>query len=131
MANAMYIKRFSRVCFTLVPTLIVVALVGSLRSAHAQGSYLPIHRYSFANPVGAGPDGSVVTDSVGTADGAVKGAGAAFTGTRVTIPGGSSATAAYIDLPNGLFSDNSTNRGGSGQVTVETFVKVTGGRTWS
>jgi hypothetical protein len=132
MANAMYIQRLPRVCFTFVPTLIVVALVASyVQSAHAQGSFVPIHRYSFANPVGGAPDGSVVTDSVGTADGVVRGAGANFTGTRVTIPGGASATAAYIDLPNGLFSTNSTNNGGSGQVTVEGFVKVTGNRTWS
>ena len=132
-ANAMDTKSFSWVRSVFVVPSLVVALmaVGLAHKANAQGSFVPIHRYSFANPVGGAPDGSVVTDSAGTADGVVRGAGANFTGTRVTIPGGSSATAAYIDLPNGLFSTNSTINGGSGQVTVEGFVKVTGGRTWS
>jgi len=125
-------KRFSRVGFTVHFLLLIAAfMIGWVHSTHAQGSHLPTHRYSFANPAGAATDGSVVADSVGTADGTVRGAGATFTGTRVTLPGGSSATQGYIDLPNGLFSTNSTNSGGSGQVTLEAFARVTGNRNWS
>ena len=54
-----------------------------------------------------------------------------FTGDRVALTGGSSATAPYIDLPNRLMSNNSTNRNGSGQVSFECWLQVTGGRTWS
>src|SRR5688572_925792 len=130
----MDVKNFfsSRSDFFL-PSLIALLLATGIAHQHAraQGAFVPVHRYSFANPAGAAPDGSVITDSAGTANGTVRGAGATFTGSRVTIPGGASATAAYIDLPNGLFSTNSTNNGGSGQVTVEGFVKVTGSRTWS
>ncbi|HSH15727.1 MAG TPA: Ig-like domain-containing protein, partial [Verrucomicrobiae bacterium] len=45
--------------------------------------------------------------------------------------GGSSGSAAYVDLPNGLVSNNSANRGGSGQVSLEGWIRITGGRTWS
>lgn len=93
----------------------------------------PIHRYRFANASGGAPSGSVVTDSIGTAHGTVRGAGGTFTGSRVTIPGGSSGSAAYVDLPNGLLSVNSSDAptAGSGQITFEGWTKVTGARTWS
>jgi hypothetical protein len=96
-------------------------------------NYLPFgleHRYSFNAAVGSAGNGSVVLDSIGTADGTVRGAGATFTGDRVTLPGGASAAAAYIDLPNGLLSTNSTANGGSGKLSLETWVKVTGARNW-
>ncbi len=100
---------------------------GGLRAAPV----LPIHRYSFTNSAGAAASGAAIVDSIGTAHGTVQGAGATFTGTRVTLSGGASATAPYIDLPNGLLSVNSTNNGGSGAVSIEGWVKVTGDRTWS
>jgi hypothetical protein len=89
------------------------------------------HRYTFNNaPTNNGVD-SIVPDSVGTADALVKGLGSSFTGDRLVLPGGVSGTAAYVDLPNGLLTQNSTNNGGSGQITFEGWVQVTGGRTWS
>ncbi|MDB6032331.1 MAG: Ig domain protein group 2 domain protein [Verrucomicrobiales bacterium] len=91
----------------------------------------PAHRYSFNNDPGTAPEGSVVIDSVGGANAIVKGAGAAFTGTRLTIPGGDPASAAYVDLPNGLLSTNSTDFAGSGEATIEGWVKITGPRTWA
>ncbi|HUR44291.1 MAG TPA: LamG-like jellyroll fold domain-containing protein [Candidatus Saccharimonadales bacterium] len=91
----------------------------------------PVHRYSFNNAAGGAPDGSVVLDSVGTANGLVKGGGAVFTGSRLTLSGGPNATASYVDLPNGLVSVNSADNGGSGKITLEGWVKITGGRTWS
>ena len=91
-----------------------------------------LHRYTFNNAAGNAA-GATVPDVVGTADGKViTGTGpTTFTGSRVTLSGGGSANAPYVDLPNGLLSGNSTNLGGSGQVTIETWVKVTAGRTWS
>lgn len=91
----------------------------------------PAHRYSFSHAAGAAPDGTPILDSEGTADGAIRGAGATFTGTRVTLPGGASATQGYIDLPNGLLSTNSVDNGGLGQVTIEGWMKITGAHTWS
>ena len=97
----------------------------------AQTAYTPTHRYSFTNAAGAAPSGAVIADSIGGADGVVRGSGATFTGSRVTIPGGSSASAAYVDLPNGLLSVNGTNNGGSGKITIEAWLKITGLHTWS
>jgi len=90
----------------------------------------PIHRYSFSNPAGVASPGSVITDRVGTAHGVVRGDGANFTGTRLTLPGGSSGSAAYVDLPNGLLSTNGALNGGTGEITMEGWVKNTGTRNW-
>jgi hypothetical protein len=61
------------------------------------------HRYSFSEAVGS----TSVKDSVGTADGTIKGSGAAFDGSgQLSIPGGTSSAAdpatisGYVDLPN-------------------------------
>jgi hypothetical protein len=91
----------------------------------------PTHRWSFNEPATANATDLQFMDSVGTAHGTVRGAGAQFTGTRLSLAGGASATQAYGDLPNNLLSVNSTNNGGSGTFTVETWVRVTGGRTWA
>lgn len=91
----------------------------------------PIHRYSFNEPAKADAAGLKFKDSVGTADGLVQGDGTAFTGTRLTLSGGPSATAGYGDLPNGLLSNNGKAKGGTGEFTFETWFKITGGRTWS
>jgi hypothetical protein len=91
----------------------------------------PDHRYRFNNPAGTAANGVQVNDVVGTAHAQVKGAGASFNGKRLSLPGGPSATQAYVDLPNGLVSANSANNGGSGGVTLEAWVKVTGAQTWA
>ena len=89
------------------------------------------HLYKFNNPPGTADAGTVLTDIVGGADGDIKGVGASFNGDNVVLPGGASASAAYIDLPNGLLSNNSTNRGGNGELTFEGWVTITGNRNWS
>ena len=89
------------------------------------------HRYTFNNAAAANATGATIPDVVGAADGLVKGAGATLTGARLTLAGGGSGTAAYVDLPNQLLSNNSTNRGGTGKVTLEGWVKVTGVQSWS
>jgi hypothetical protein len=88
----------------------------------------PIHRYSFSEAAGAAT--GAVDDSVGTADGVVLGEGAAFTGSRLALPGGGSATAPYVDLPNGLLSKHAVANGGTGKFSIESWVKVTGARAW-
>ena len=91
----------------------------------------PIHRYQFNNPAGPAPGASPITDSVGGANGTVLGNGATFTGSKLTLPGGSPASAAFVDLPDGLLSSHSTNNGGTGEFTIEGWVRITGSRTWS
>ena len=75
-----------------------------------------IHRYSFNDTAGDATD-AVLTDSVGGADGVVRGSGAVFTGTGLDLPGGDSGVAAYGDLPNNLISVNNA-------VTIEGWVTV-------
>ncbi|MEZ5299256.1 MAG: LamG-like jellyroll fold domain-containing protein [Verrucomicrobiales bacterium] len=66
----------------------------------APGAATLVHRYSFSEGSGA-----LITDSVGGANGAVLGAGATWATTgQLTLPGGSSGSAAYVDLPNGIIS---------------------------
>jgi hypothetical protein len=91
----------------------------------------PVHRWSFNEAATANATDLTFADSVGGADGTVRGAGAQFTGTRLSLVGGASATQAYGDLPNGLLSVNSTNNGGTGAVTLEGWIRVTGGRSWA
>jgi hypothetical protein len=88
------------------------------------------HRYSFRNAAGPA-GGATVIDSVGNADGIIQGAGANFTGERLTLAGGPSATAGYVDLPNGLLSTNSAFNGGSGKISLEGWVRVTGNQAWA
>lgn len=64
-----------------------------------------VHRYSFSDAVGS----TIAKDSVGTADGQIKGTDAAFDGAgQLTLPGATtSATdppSGYVDLPNGIIS---------------------------
>jgi hypothetical protein len=93
-------------------------------------SKAPVHRYSFNEPAGDATGLSIV-DSVAAANGTVQGDGATFTGTRLVLPGGPSATQAYADLPNGLLSSNGVANAGSGAFTFETWFKHTGSQTWS
>ncbi len=96
----------------------------------ARLAHNPVHRYSFSEASGDAT-GLTFHDSVANADGQVQGAGATFSGSRLVLPGGTSDTAAYGDLPNGLLSTNSISKGGSGGFTFETWAKVAGSRTWS
>jgi hypothetical protein len=86
----------------------------------------PIHRWSFAEATG-----TKVTDSTGFLHGVVKGANSTWTGSSITLPGGSGATEAYVDLPNRLLSSHAPELGGPGEVTLEMWVTVTGNRNWS
>ena len=94
-------------------------------------SALPVHQYSFREPATSDATDLAFVDSMGGANGVVRGAGAQFTGSKLVLPGGSSATQAYGDLPNGLLSENSLNNFGSGQFSFEGWVRVTGNRSWS
>lgn len=69
-----------------------------------------VKRWQFNKPAGPAPAGTIVADDVGGAQAIVRGQGASFTGTGLRLPGGTTGNspansiAAYIDLPNGMFS---------------------------
>jgi CotH protein/lamin tail-like protein/concanavalin A-like lectin/glucanase superfamily protein/Big-like domain-containing protein len=89
----------------------------------------PAQRYSFNEPAAGDASGLTFSDSVGSAHGTVRGAGASFTGTRLVLNGGASTTAAYGDLPNGLLSAKSADNAGPGAITIEGWIKLTGNRS--
>jgi len=138
----------SRVILTVagnLPCGVLTVEVGAVRDTGGLGNTVPAgttasyyhlvpggitHLYNFNNAAGGAPSGSVVPDLIGGADGVVLGAGSGFSGDKVTLPGGGSGSAGYVDLPNGLLSNNSANRGGSGQVSIEGWVRVTGALNW-
>ena len=102
-------------------------------------STAPVHRWSFTNAANANATGLVVTD-VGAANGTTNqingiirnnGGTATFTGSQLTLSGGSSATAPYVDFTNALVSALSTNHGGSGQLTVEAWLTPQGAGNWA
>lgn len=82
------------------------------RERRVWGSWLgaPKHRWQFNQSAAAAPAGTTITDSVSGAVATVRGQGATFTGTGLRLPGGTTGNtdansiAAYLDLPNGLFS---------------------------
>lgn len=85
-----------------------------------------IHRYSFEEAVGS----MTVEDSIGTADGQIKGNGAFFTGSgQLDLPGNTSSSdtadiiSGYVDLPNHMINIL-TN------VTVECWVTWQGAGSW-
>jgi hypothetical protein len=107
---------------------------GNFVTAPAPLTARPTHRYSFNNPAAADAVGATVADT-GTAPGdaaVIKGTAgnAQFTGTAVHLSGGASATAPYVDLPNGLVSSLATANGGSGEITLEGWVQVLGVNAW-
>ena len=84
----------------------------------ASGNAALVHLYNFNE--GAG---TVVTDSIGAAHGSVVGGGASWVSGQVSLPGGPSATAPYVDLPNGLISSLTST-------TIEGWVTPTGAQAW-
>lgn len=92
----------------------------------------PVHRYSFNEPATNDATGLLFHDSIGTAHGTVQASYsnslAQFTGRRLVLPGGVQTQipgfgAPYGDLPGGLVSGNSTNFGGTGELTIEVWYK--------
>ena len=84
----------------------------------------PIHRYSFGNPAAGDATDAVISDSVGGANGVVLGEGSSFDGNKLSLDGGGSDFAAYVDLPNGLISALT-------DVTIESWVTIEGVHNWA
>ena len=68
------------------------------------------YRWQFNKPAGAAPAGTVINDEVVSSQAIIRGQGATYTGTALRLPGGTTGNtavdsiAAYLDLPNGIFS---------------------------
>ncbi len=88
-----------------------------------------VHRWSFNDPAGAAPAGTVIVDSISGSNGVVVGTGATFNGSALTLPGMTSGNlaptsiSAYVDLPNGLISSK-TN------LTIEIWATLGSAKNW-
>ncbi len=78
-----------------------------------------VHRYEFNES-----EGTAVPDSVSGADGAVLGNGFSWGGGQLSLDGGASGSAAYVDLPNGLISSLDG-------VTFEAWITPLGMQNWA
>lgn len=109
---------------------------GAFALAAAPFDARPAHRYSFNLPATNDAVGTPIPDSgsVGGADAMVRGLrgieSAMIRAGKLSLAGGASSYAAYVDLPNRMLSSLSAGRGGSGQITLEGWVTATAGRTW-
>ncbi len=80
---------------------------------------VPKNRWSFNEA-----SGTTVDDSIGGAAGTIRGAPFTRPAGQVSLAGGSAASAAYIDLPNGLISTLT-------DATFEGWVTINGSQSWS
>jgi MYXO-CTERM domain-containing protein len=91
----------------------------------------PKHRYTFNNLASAA-DGTVVLDIAGGADATIRGFnGSVVSNTGLSLGGGASGTAAYVDLPNGVASGKFGGGAGYSSVSYEAWVTVNGNGHWS
>jgi regulation of enolase protein 1 (concanavalin A-like superfamily) len=118
---------------TFISLTATAIALGALSPANAQQALTisPNHRYSFANASGSLADGAQVTDSIGSAHGFIRGSGASANGTGVRLIGGSSATGAYIDLPNGKVSGSADMFPGLAEASYEVWVTIHSNQNWS
>ena len=103
-----------QVLFTVIAT--------TLGTWNAYGQAHLREAWFFNEPAGSAPDGTLTLGINGTA-GTIRGAGADFTGSGLSLPGGDSSVAAYLDLPNGLFSAMS-------DASFEFWVTVRSNQRW-
>lgn len=108
--------------FSFIPILSVV-----VAGLHVDANAAIRNRYSFNDTPGPTHNNStVITDSVGGAHGLIKGANGFFTGTALSLPGGSHAAGgAYVDLPDGMISSITTD------ATFEAWYTITSSSNWS
>jgi len=87
------------------------------------------HRWSFGNTAGNANTGTTVPDLIGNANATVRGNGATFSGSALTLPGTTdgnqapSNISAYLDLPNGIISSKTS-------ITFELWATQVAARNW-
>lgn len=87
------------------------------------------YRWQFNKPAGPLSAGTTILDEVSGAPVTVRGQGATFTGTGLRLPGGTTGNmaadsiAAYLDLPNGMFSAMPS-------FTIEIWATPQSGENW-
>src|SRR5665213_2510754 len=88
--------------------LFLTILLFGLQSGSADATL--VNRWSFNNTAGSALGGVTMTDTVSSVVMDVRGNGATFTGTAITLPGSTAGNfsdtniSAYCNLPNGLVS---------------------------
>jgi hypothetical protein len=100
-------------------TILVVSIPFLLAIAPSLSDAAVIHRWSFSETSGA-----TVDDPIGGADGQILGDGWEWAGGQLRLPGGPSAVAPYVDLPNGIISKLT-------DATVEGWLTVDGAQSWA
>ena len=126
-ASAVVGHKATRSTRGMVAVLTLMALVIALQG---DASAALRNRYSFNDVAGAAPEGTIIVDSISGANGDVKGTGALFDGTGLSIPGGTHASGvAYVDLPNGLASSITTDGTFEAWYTPNATVQAWG-RVW-
>jgi hypothetical protein len=90
--------KFTRTNFRVVATVFWCVLLATPGEAALR------HRYSFNEGVTANATNRTIIDSINGANGIVRGSGASANAVQLILNGGSSETAAYVDLPNGIIS---------------------------
>jgi regulation of enolase protein 1 (concanavalin A-like superfamily) len=113
---------------SLLITAVVLTVPAQAQQALSIG---PKHRYRFDNTSGSIAAGTQVVDSIGTAHGVIRGSGASANGSGVRLAGGSSETAAYIDLPNASMSGSAEIFPGLAEASYEVWVTVHSNQNWS
>ena len=101
LGNAFFSRRPATRGFSLATLLVVLGVVAALAS-NADAALK--NRYMFNEGATADASGRTIVDSVGGMNGVIKGAGSSATANHLTLTGGPSDTAAYVDLPNHMIS---------------------------
>jgi len=114
--------------FTLLATAIVLTAPVQAQQTLSIG---PKHRYRFDNTSGAISAGTQVIDSIGAAHGVIRGSGASANGSGIRLNGGSSGSAAYVDLPNASMSGSAEMYPGLAEASYEVWVTVHSNQNWS
>ena len=106
-----------------VQTAYAAEVGGYIGPVAQQLTALPAHRYTFDN-LPSGASGTQVPDVIGGQHGTILGAAATVTATGLDLPGGASATQAYVDLPNGIISSKPS-------VSVEAWATIQSTQGWA
>lgn len=112
-------QRFIRITFLTVGVLATVAAM------QREAGAVMAHRWMFNEGATGDASNRVIVDSVGDADGVVKGTGASATAGGLVLTGGNPDVLGYVDLPNGMISQNFTD------MTIEAFYTIHTIRAWS
>jgi autotransporter-associated beta strand protein len=110
---------------------------GPVGSAGVEADFIPAapkHRYSFSGTANAAiTAGTSLSDSIGGATAVLRGISATYNsnGSGIDLPGGTSSTQAYIDLPNGVVTGTYSGGTRYTSATYEAWVTMSTVQSWA